>query len=742
MTVSSTTALAPDAPEASDWSRLLSPLGQKMIAEPGSAAMLGEEQGARLLDSVASAHDLTAEALAAFTDVALPEVALPPADTLTVELADAWQNEGTPLTEAETTALHAETMTLDPRVEQALAELVNGETHARVVSQGAFQTIDLTALAAVLQHATPQPYGADATALSLLPTTDLDLSLMEETETLLASLDLAAIAAANLAMAEALDRAVAILSTIPDDISAPLSAPGDVFQYTTPYGEIAVSGSGPHTYTDRYFVLLDLGGDDTYNNPTGAVQADILASGVGATLHAANEALYALSTAPGLPPSDAFDQAWRDTFLRLVHQTHNASIAIDLDGDDTYSYHAAPAQGSGGFGGFGAVVDVAGKDSYSAYRHSQGDGQVAGVGLLMDLGGDDGYEADAQAQGFGQVGGLGALVDHSGTDTYRARVVAQGLGWDVGVGVLVDRTGNDHYTCWGVDDFSDSILPVNRPRPGTTCQATGWGGTGVLVDATGDDHYFTEAGFQTLTLLGTSLLVDGSGIDNHTAGEWSIGVGVLGASVVVDGTGNDIYDTHMVLSAPWLDIYIGGNGEGYVGVGVLADAAGDDVYTTDVRKDLFLVQYACGNGCAHDGGVGILADGGGTDSYTSEVGQGGTSGGVALLVDADGDDTYFLRYNSTRGQGFAGFDPITGPGLTGGLMTCIYGVLVDGDGTDSYSNPVVDFGTRADGSYWGQGEFGRGIDGTGGAAGYLTSSAFLADVNKLVSTAACNTVTN
>jgi hypothetical protein len=547
-------------------------------------------------------------------------------------------------------------------------------------------------------------------------------------ESALAHVDVASLERANLAMAQAVDLAVAGLQGFaPAGVQTPaLATAGDVFSTDTPYGMIFVSGLGANSHAQDAFVDIDLGGDDTYTSRAGGVRADVLG------LEA--EPIPPTPTDPGFP-------AWVDTTMRLLHLAHNASVVIDLAGADSYTSNAVGSQGYGGFGGFGALVDLAGDDSYTGSTFAQGAGQVAGAGFLVDASGNDVYEVSMQGQGFGQDAGGGFLSDGAGTDSYHGLVYSQGSGFSVNVvGLLLDGSGDDTYSCTGVIDSSDSILPVNAPRPGSICHAAGFGGTGVLVDGQGNDLYTTVSSFQAMTLIGTGILVDSGGADQFLAGEWSNGLAVLGASVLVEGAGDTVYSSTETVG-PWADIFVGSNGEGYLGAGILADAAGNDAYTSTVMHGIGLIQYACGAGCTYTGGAGILIDGAGNDQYVTERGEGGSQGGIALLLDASGDDTYTLTISPedvrTIGQGGADADPVVIVLLPVGAANCAYSALDDLDGSDSYSNPTVSWGARANDEYWGENDYGRGMDGSSGNAGYLGSQHLLSDVDALVANTAC-----
>lgn len=695
---------------------LLAPLGERMMADPFSAP----EHAQALADAYASAplslESLYVTSLNQIHDE-FPLVVERAPLSLAAEIARADALAGQPRSAASLAALSFKTAELDPRVERALASLVAAANDAAVLKGDPFARSTRDDIAFLAGHSPVTQNVPEADFAQLYApgaATDLDAALDA-----LSRVDLASIHRSHVAMARGVDSAVALLGG-----ASPTLAVGTVFEQDTQYGRIRVQGNGNDFYPagDNYFVLVDLGGNDRYENRAGASGADLL--GVAGV------------PAPPLPTSPAFP-AWVDTAYGYAHRTHNASILIDVSGNDQYVSATEGAQGFGGYGGFGALVDIIGADSYSVPALGQGAGQVAGAGFLVDVEGADVYSSVMEAQGFGIDSGAGFLADGAGNDLYLASIVSQGTGYSANlVGLLLDVAGNDDYRCTGEEDFSGSILPVNAPRPGTICHAAGFGGTGVQVDLLGDDDYTTFSSFQALTLIGTGILVDGEGDDNYTGGEWSNGVGVLGAAVIVDGAGDDRYTSIQRLAEPWADIYVGSNGEGYLGVGVLADASGNDNYLSMALKSEWLPQFACGAGCGFSQGVGILIDGLGNDRYHTEVGEGAGVTGVGVLVDQAGDDVYTLEYGSFRGQGYSGEDNVFF--LDEGITECWYGILWDGDGRDSYSNPQTTIGTRGNDRYWGQGDFGRGIDGLAGARSYYENGQLEADVRHELNTLACN----
>ena len=168
----------------------------------------------------------------------------------------------------------------------------------------------------------------------------------------------------------------------------------------TPLGRLVVGGAGPDTHDARdTFLLVDLGGDDTYHGPAGATSS-----------------------------------------VRVP-----VAVCLDMAGNDRYvnTDRLMPAHGAAVFGA-GVLLDVAGDDRYESRYLSQGAG-LFGTGLLADLAGDDHYTMEVAGQGAGLFG-VGMLVDRDGCDSYHLHGDGQGYGGvGGGVGSLVDAAGDDAY---------------------------------------------------------------------------------------------------------------------------------------------------------------------------------------------------------------------------------------------------------------------------------------------------------
>lgn len=259
-------------------------------------------------------------------------------------------------------------------------------------------------------------------------------------------------------------------------------------------------------------MLLDLAGDDVYRAAREAQGYGQL--GVGVLLDGAGNDDYGLGEsgqgAAVLGIGLLLDRAGDDAY-EVLHEGQGVGgpsavgLLVDLAGDDRYVAVPDPARagrpdpradgkastsnaqgvglgrrgdGSDGHawpGGLGALLDLAGRDTYRCGTWCQGVGYWLGTGVLVDGGGDDTYEATWYAQGSAAHHALGVLLDRSGNDRHvlsGTGGAGLGFGWDFATGVLADLTGNDTYE-------------ARRWALGTATQRS----TALFLDAAGDDRY-------------------------------------------------------------------------------------------------------------------------------------------------------------------------------------------------------------------------------------------------------------
>lgn len=256
-----------------------------------------------------------------------------------------------------------------------------------------------------------------------------------------------------------------------DELEDP-NAP-DLVNPATHATPVCLGGNGDNTYANDCVVLIEQGGDDTYDNNAG-----------GAT-------------------------------------SNHAAALIDLSGSDTYNGR----NGGGKKGGAGFLLDAGTSgDTYTAGgdgslgKGTNGGAYRTGVGFLLDVNGSDTYEAGS----FGTNGGAsasntdstpppsqaGLLIDTGNSiDTYRAKAYGTNGGAQKGSGFLFDEGGDDTY---------------NTTYIGTN--GGGWGGflgpygSGFLLDPSGDDTYIADSGAVNGGgyAAGKGFLLDALGADNYT----------------------------------------------------------------------------------------------------------------------------------------------------------------------------------------------------------------------------------
>jgi hypothetical protein len=429
---------------------------------------------------------------------------------------------------------------LDPLQGAAVATLVDGIREASVLLNQAFQHMDAGERNLLLRHAMP---------VSLVGPRSQDLQDEDaEAARLLSLVNGTALRSAGLILTQAAESAQAMLTSLPPGPTLPESSmenPWDALlvaptgaqaidplppslpnpclaiggSIVDPNGLIEVGLAGSNHYTMERVLIVDLGGDDCYEN------------------HAAS---YGPGTALPIPISVVLDVSGNDQYLAYTpvagsFNTWSSGVGlggvgllVDGAGDDVHRVQANPAcldgaqpwtAGQGiGVLGIGALIDAGGNDLYSVsfsatgtvgcHFHPMIAGQafadVLGAGLLMDATGNDRYEVNsnsqsayasvalASGQAVAGIGGLAALVDGSGNDRYETtqsmtsiqgsynkgifgRVLAQGTAFE-GAGVL---------PATGVNPCSVVTLGACNPSLDIA--------TALLADLGGSDRYNAAA---------------------------------------------------------------------------------------------------------------------------------------------------------------------------------------------------------------------------------------------------------
>ncbi len=353
-----------------------------------------------------------------------------------------------------------------------------------------------------------------------------------------------------------------------------------VFYEKYDFGEIVVGDTGRNTYTRDFAVIIDLGGNDTY---------------------------------------------------QCNAQKENIHILIDESGDDYYegdNYSVA----CGNFG-VSILIDEGGNDSYSAKNYAIGCG-VFGFGILIDKGGDDRYYGDTFNQGAGGFG-IGILKDEGGNDIYEGALCAQGFASTYGVGILADRTGNDMYVI--LEKYIDEIRYLDHYLSFSQGFTIGFrpelsAGIGLILERSGNDYYLGDIFAQGSGYwYGMGAIVDEGGNDNYVAYQYTQGEGThLAVGVLVDKEGNDNYVAKGVSQGCGHDLSLGllhdmKGDDSYVafdlsqgagnanGIGILIDESGNDSYS--VKRTHNTQGY--GDFRREYGSIGILMDIEGEDDCRS-----------------------------------------------------------------------------------------------------------------------------
>ncbi len=322
---------------------------------------------------------------------------------------------------------------------------------------------------------------------------------------------------------------------------------GIILTYPTLDGPIVLAGRGTSVHTQPAAVLIDLGGDDWYTQETqrplsvvidldgndtyqatcdGAQGAGLF--GIALQYDRAGDDTYIgqhwAQAAAVLGVGVLWDQAGNDTYRANDYAQAAAlcglALLCDDAGDDRYE---APryAQALGMPGGFAALIDHAGNDSYycggrdttnygtqgvyDAFCQGCGIGfrnlASGGLAVLRDDGGDDLYYGANFAQGGGYYYGWGVQSERAGNDRYRGARYAQAWAAHQALGYLEDEAGNDFYQCW--------------QAVGQSCA---WDeAVTVLIDRAGDDVYTGPLGFSRCAAHnnGWALLLDYAGRDRY-----------------------------------------------------------------------------------------------------------------------------------------------------------------------------------------------------------------------------------
>lgn len=430
-----------------------------------------------------------------------------------------------------------------------------------------------------------------------------------------------------------------------------------------------------------------------------------------------------------------------DNVAANVSAENSVSVAIDLAGDDKYTYRkittpydrdglpAADAAGrsasgkhsrsmqyrqGAGVNGIAMLFDLGeGNDSYESLRGSQGYAHL-GVGVLFDEGGDDAYVSEDASQGSAQFGIALAIDAGAGKDTRYSFRYSQGFGYVGGVGVNLDGGGDDAYVCNHGDPSKGGILlypSAQMPRNGNAsfCQGAGFGRRGSGEPSDKPFGLMEEA--EEFLSGGVGILRDLGGNDTFEVSVFGQGVGFGGGvGILSKGNGGATVDGYY---------YVQGAAAHYA-VGIFA-GAGNGSYRFNTTRPPVSVHLGAG----HDFSLGVFIRAKGDDDYRiGTLGAGASNcNGIGVFVDNGGNDKYAA--SSLMGSGLGNVsEECSGRGAFPSI-----GVMVDAGGADSYAYPEPPSGSRVpkDGGVWGQkglgldSEYGIGLDGEGETAIHGTS---------------------
>ncbi|HEV8360576.1 MAG TPA: hypothetical protein VGR28_08995 [Candidatus Thermoplasmatota archaeon] len=505
--------------------------------------------------------------------------------------------------------LDARVAALDPAAAASLAPLV--ATMAQVYAQQRAVAAQVD-LAPALRDGLFVPSGAWASEQLHALDGHFDPALADATRVVLPP----AAAQASVANAEQLVAAAMAFRAAADGGAFELAGP-----FTDPLGLVVLGSPGSDVFVPggalgQPILVADPGGDDL----------DLTSAGGACPVPLDAEAELGQFDCNGLVASLRVDAGGDDTYTAsatyAVAQGAGAlgglGVLVDAAGDDLYQasqvstqrefmyYIAAGVQGSGE-GGAGLLLDLQGNDRYvlsytsggrNVFMQSQGFAGLGGFGALVDGTGADTYNADLVCQTANRVfcgvyilgtalyPGVAIALDGEGDDFYRGYVRApqedyysQSFAAFGGVGIEVDLLGDDVYI-----DSATSYNPQYSPSLNCAYASGMYGGAhSLFLDAAGNDDYLSETydlvndakiTSESYSLAGTSLFWDVSGDDHHT-------MRALGSdeSIVLGrGALGTVLDRHaLYLDTGGLDVYADEPADQTVGADMDAWLTGADL---------------------------------------------------------------------------------------------------------------------------------------------------------------------
>ena len=434
----------------------------------------------------------------------------------------------------------------------------------------------------------------------------LELQDTESADAILGAADklnLPTLMSASVWLVEAVDNAVSTLHTN--------TLTGDFrYETDTELGKIIVTGTGRHVFTNEAFLIIGLGGDNTYLNSAGG------ANGL-----------------TGRP----------------------ISIVIDLGNNTQFISKRSFSQGSGVFG-IGILAALGSNCTFQAKHLSQGAG-FFGCGILITGPGKQTLEADTFCQGAGMFG-TGILWQRGENSTCRAAYMAQGFGGPQGVGLLLNEHSHNSYFAGG--KYPCPWLPGHffslsqgfgygmRPYAG--------GGIGILCDLAGYNHYEADVYGQGASYwYSVGLFLDAAGHNRYDAHQYCQGAGIhLSSGALIDWGGNNTYTAGHICQGAAHDY----------SVGMLIDRLGNNSFTGDTTAQ----------GAAINNSFALLLEHAGTNTYvgtdpkqsqaTGHDGEKREYGSIGLLLDLGGHG----HYSQGQTNNAIWLKPLYGAGLDGKVL--------------------------------------------------------------------------
>jgi len=155
-------------------------------------------------------------------------------------------------------------------------------------------------------------------------------------------------------------------------------------------------------------------------------------------------------------------------------------------------------------GGWGLLIDLAGRDRYRSANFSQGHGYFFGLGVKLDLSGDDEHQAARYGLGTAAHSGVGVSLDYQGKDRYGSKgpFYNGGTAWDSSVALAVD----------GGPDSDLYDLPAS-----TGLGMADLGGWGLFIEEGGADQYFAGRGLGQGAQTSIGAFFDLEGRDDYSS---------------------------------------------------------------------------------------------------------------------------------------------------------------------------------------------------------------------------------